>query len=131
VAPRFRALALVLDTAQTPGDVYVLDRKSNAVARWTESKVEGTRCQPFPHAAAIGWTSFDGREITGFITMPPRASPGADRSLSTSTAGPRRRHAGFQGRWNYYVNELGIALIEPNVRGSSGYGRRSYRSTME
>src|SRR4029078_7957250 len=35
------ALALVLDTAQTPGDVYVLDRKSNAIARWTESKVEG------------------------------------------------------------------------------------------
>ena len=30
---------------------------------------------------------------------------------------------GFQSRWNYFVNELGIAIIEPNVRGSSGYGK--------
>ena len=27
------------------------------------------------------------------------------------------------GRWNYFVNELGIALIQPNVRGSTGYGK--------
>ncbi len=30
---------------------------------------------------------------------------------------------GFIGRWNYYVNELGVAIIEPNVRGSTGYGK--------
>ena len=26
-------------------------------------------------------------------------------------------------RANYYMNELGIALICPNIRGSSGYGK--------
>ena len=30
---------------------------------------------------------------------------------------------GFFGRWNYFIDELGIALIEPNVRGSTGYGK--------
>jgi dipeptidyl aminopeptidase/acylaminoacyl peptidase len=30
---------------------------------------------------------------------------------------------GFLGRWNYYIDELGIAIIEPNVRGSTGYGK--------
>ena len=30
---------------------------------------------------------------------------------------------GFLGRWNYFIDELGIALIEPNVRGSTGYGK--------
>ena len=30
---------------------------------------------------------------------------------------------GWQGRANYFVQELGIALLEPNVRGSSGYGK--------
>jgi len=70
------ALALVLDTAQTPGDVYVLDRKSNAVARWTESKVEGLDASRFRTQQAIRWTSFDGREITGFITRPPESFNG-------------------------------------------------------
>jgi dipeptidyl aminopeptidase/acylaminoacyl peptidase len=30
---------------------------------------------------------------------------------------------GFQGRWNYFTQAMGIALIEPNVRGSTGYGK--------
>jgi dipeptidyl aminopeptidase/acylaminoacyl peptidase len=30
---------------------------------------------------------------------------------------------GFQGRGNYLLNELGVAIIEPNVRGSTGYGK--------
>jgi dipeptidyl aminopeptidase/acylaminoacyl peptidase len=30
---------------------------------------------------------------------------------------------GFPGRWDYYMNELGIAMIAPNVRGSTGYGK--------
>jgi dipeptidyl aminopeptidase/acylaminoacyl peptidase len=29
----------------------------------------------------------------------------------------------FQGRWNYFLNEIGVALIYPNVRGSTGYGK--------
>jgi dipeptidyl aminopeptidase/acylaminoacyl peptidase len=29
----------------------------------------------------------------------------------------------FQGRSNYFLNELGIALLFPNVRGSAGFGR--------
>ena len=30
---------------------------------------------------------------------------------------------GFLGRWNYFLDELGIAIIQPNVRGSTGYGK--------
>jgi pimeloyl-ACP methyl ester carboxylesterase len=30
---------------------------------------------------------------------------------------------GFLGRWNYFLNELGIALVYPNVRGSTGFGK--------
>ena len=30
----------------------------------------------------------------------------------------------FVGRSNYLLNELGIAIIYPNVRGSSGFGRK-------
>ena len=118
------ALALVLDTAQTPGDVYVLDRQSNAVARWTESKVEGLDASRFRTQQPIGWTSFDGREITGFITLPPPSFAGRRPVIVDIHGGPEAQaRPGFQGRWNYYVNELGIALIEPNVRGSSGYGK--------
>ena len=53
-----------------------------------------------------------------------RASPAGGRCWSTSTAAPRARpQFGFLGRYNYFIEELGIAVIQPNVRGSSGFGK--------
>ena len=118
------ALAFALDTAQTPGDVYVLDRASNLVKRWTESKVAGLDASAFRSQQPIRWVSFDGREIGGFVTRPPPKFTGRRPVMMHIHGGPESQaRPGFQGRWNYYVDELGIALIEPNVRGSSGYGK--------
>jgi dipeptidyl aminopeptidase/acylaminoacyl peptidase len=118
------ALAFVLNSAQSPGDVYVLDRASNAVVRWTESKVEGLDARAFRSQEPIRWTSFDGREITGFLTRPPAKFTGRRPVMIQIHGGPEgQARPGFLGRWNYYINELGIAIIEPNVRGSSGYGK--------
>ena len=33
----------------------------------------------------------------------------------------------FSGRYNYVINELGVALIEPNVRGSTGFGKTFHK----
>ena len=118
------ALAFVLDSAQSPGDVYVLDRATNAVARWTESKVEGLDAGAFRSQQPIAWKSFDAREITGFITRPPPKFTGRRPVMIQIHGGPEAQaRPGFLGRWNYYVNELGIAIVEPNVRGSTGYGK--------
>src|SRR5439155_1891231 len=64
-------LAFDLDSAQSPGDVYVFELASRRVTRWTESKVEGLDATRFPAAEPIAWKSFDAREITGFIVRPP------------------------------------------------------------
>jgi len=118
------ALAFVLNSAQSPGDVYVLDRTSGTVARWTESKVEGLDARAFRSQEPIRWKSFDGREITGFITRPPSKFAGRRPVMIQIHGGPEAQaRPGFIGRWNYYVNEMGIAIIEPNVRGSTGYGK--------
>jgi len=143
--PDSTALAFNLDSSRSPGDVYVLDVAANRVSRWTESKVEGLDASRFAVQAPIEWKSFDGRPITGFIARPPSpatAGPSQGRELagarsgrdSTFTGkrpvmiqihgGPEgQARPGFIGRWNYYVNELGVAVFEPNVRGSTGYGR--------
>jgi dipeptidyl aminopeptidase/acylaminoacyl peptidase len=117
-------LAFVLNGAQSPGDVYVLDRTSNAVTRWTESKVDGLDASAFRSQQPIRWTSFDGREVTGFITRPPPKFTGRRPVMIQIHGGPEAQaRPGFLGRWNYYINELGVAIIEPNVRGSNGYGK--------
>ena len=118
------ALAFNLNSAQSPGDVYVLEVPGNKVARWTEAKVEGLDASRFAVQTPIEWKSFDGRTISGFIARPPSTFTGKRPVMIQIHGGPEAQaRPGFLGRWNYYVNELGVAIIEPNVRGSSGYGK--------
>ena len=66
-------------------------------------------------------TARDGLELTGWLYRPQGETVGAVMFLHGGPEGQAR--PGFLGRWNYYVNELGVAIIEPNVRGSGGFGR--------
>jgi dipeptidyl aminopeptidase/acylaminoacyl peptidase len=72
----------------------------------------------------IRWPSFDGREITGFYYRPPARFTGKRPVIINIHGGPEgQSRPGFLGRSNYFLNELGVAVIYPNVRGSTGYGK--------
>ncbi len=119
-----RDLAVNVNSAQSPGDVYVIDVRTNTVARWTESRVEGLDAASFQTPQLVSWKSFDGLTISAFITRPPATFTGKRPVLITIHGGPEAQaRPGFLGRWNYFVNELGIAVIQPNVRGSRGFGK--------
>ena len=78
----------------------------------------------FPEAELVRWESFDGKEISGFLYKPPAKFTGKWPVLVVIHGGPEgQSQPTFLGRSNYYLNELGIALIYPNVRGSTGYGK--------
>src|SRR6202034_3385997 len=66
----------------------------------------------------------DGKMISGFLYRPSAKFTGKRPVLIEIHGGPEgQTRPDFLGRYNYYVNELGIALISPNVRGSTGYGK--------
>ncbi|MET0732153.1 MAG: prolyl oligopeptidase family serine peptidase [Casimicrobiaceae bacterium] len=119
-----RDLAVTIASAQSPGDAYAIDVRDNKVTRWTESKVAGLDATQFRSAERIEWKSFDGRPIGGFIVRPPAKFAGKRPVLISIHGGPEAQaRPGFMGRWNYFVDVMGVALIEPNVRGSTGYGK--------
>jgi dipeptidyl aminopeptidase/acylaminoacyl peptidase len=119
-----RDLAVTVNSAQSPSDVFVIDVPDNTVTRWTQTTVPGLDASKFRSAEAIEWKSFDGRTIGGFIVRPPSAFAGRRPVIVSIHGGPEAQaRPGFLGRWNYFVNELGIAIVQPNVRGSTGYGK--------
>jgi len=119
-----RDLAVTMASAQSPGDAYVVDVRDNAVVRWTESKVPGLDAARFRSSERIEWTSFDGRAISGFLTRPPASFAGKRPVIVSIHGGPEAQaRPGFMGRWNYFIDVMGVAVIQPNVRGSSGYGK--------
>jgi dipeptidyl aminopeptidase/acylaminoacyl peptidase len=119
-----RELGFSIVNARGPGDVYSVDVPSGKLARWTNSET-AVKTDAFPEAELVKWKSFDGKEISGFLYRPPAARfPGKRPVLVVIHGGPEgQSQPTFLGRGNYYLNELGIALIFPNVRGSTGYGK--------
>jgi len=116
-------LAFSLTNAQGAGDCYSLDVGSTRLERWTMSET-AVKTDAFPAAELVHWKSFDGKMISGFLYKPPAKFTGKRPVLVMIHGGPEgQSQPVFLGRANYYLNELGIALIYPNVRGSTGYGK--------
>ncbi len=118
-----RDLGFSLNNARGPGDAYSIDVTTRKMERWTASET-AVKTDSFPEAELVKWKSFDGKMISGFLYKPPAKFAGKRPVLVVIHGGPEGQSLPtFLGRSNYYLNELGIALIFPNVRGSTGYGK--------
>jgi dipeptidyl aminopeptidase/acylaminoacyl peptidase len=119
-----RDLGFIMNSARSPLDVYSLDTRAGKVERWTESETGGLNTSVFSEAQLVRWKSFDDRMISGFLYMPPPRFTGPRPVMIDIHGGPEgQSRPFFLGRNNYYLNELGVAILFPNVRGSSGYGK--------
>ncbi len=105
-------------------DVYSIDVSRGRVERWTFSEMGGANPETLPDAEIARWKSFDGLEISGVLYRPPASFTGPRPVIINVHGGPvERERPRAIGRSTYFRNELGIAIIYPNSRGSSGFGR--------
>ncbi len=120
-----KLLAFNLVSARAPGAVFTLNVDSGRLTRWTNTAFRGVNPMDFVEPKVVRWKSFDGLSISGFLYQPDAQKfPGKRPVVIDIHGGPESQaRAGFLGRNNYLINELGIALIMPNVRGSSGFGK--------
>jgi dipeptidyl aminopeptidase/acylaminoacyl peptidase len=119
-----RDLGFNLSSARSSSDVFSLDVQTGKVERWTFSETGGLNTSDFPEPELIHWKSWDGRNISGFLYRPSAKFTGKRPVIVNIHGGPEGQfRPSFPGRWDYYMNELGAAMIAPNVRGSTGYGK--------
>jgi len=131
-SPDGRRLGMTLNTATTPSDVFVLDLGSGPtafgeLARWTFSEVGGLDTGAFASPELVHYPTFDSvagapRETPAFLYRP--AGPGPHPVVVSIHGGPESQYRpAFSSTIQLWVAHLGVAVIAPNVRGSSGYGR--------
>jgi dipeptidyl aminopeptidase/acylaminoacyl peptidase len=118
-------LLFSLNRAQGPSQLYSLMPASGRVEQWTRAYAPpGVDMASFADQQIIRWKSFDGRSISGLLNPPPARFTGKRPVMILIHGGPEGQATmGFKNRYNYFINELGMAVIEPNVRGSSGFGK--------
>ena len=119
-----RDLGFNLSSARSPVDVFSIDVTTGKLDRWTHSESGGLNTETFSAAELIRWKSFDDRTISGFLYMPPARFTGPRPVIINIHGGPESQaRPGFLARSNYFLNALGVALVYPNVRGSTGFGK--------
>ena len=120
-----KSLFFSQSTFDSSSDIYRLDLASNKIERWTESEQGEMQKSDMAQPKLIEWTSFDGMKISGFYYPASKKFTGKRPVLINIHGGPEGQSmASSLGSGNYYTNELGIATIYPNVRGSSGFGKK-------
>lgn len=122
-----KRLAFSAETAQSPRDVYVYDLTKNALERWTRSEPGPVDTNTFVTPQLVHYPTWDrvgGRQrtLSAFLYMPK--TPGPHPVLIHIHGGPESQYRpGYEAYFQFLVNELGYAVVAPNVRGSSGYGK--------
>lgn len=117
-------LAFNFKNPRTPNDVYALDVRTGKVEVWSRSVTGGVDTSKFSLPEIIRWKTFDGRALSSYLYRPPAKFTGKRPVIIDIHGGPEEQYRpSFGYEHNYFLNELGVAKIYPNVRGSSGFGR--------
>lgn len=117
-------IGLTYGSARSQFDAYTINLKKKTFTRWTESETAGINTSVLSEAKVVRWKGFDGLALSGFLYMPPAKFSGKHAVIIDVHGGPEGQASPtFLGRDNYLLNELGVAIIYPNVRGSTGFGK--------
>lgn len=124
VAP-WGEIGITFTSARSAADAFSIDPKTLKITRWTESETGGLDVTKNVEPELVTVKSFDGLAVSGFLYRPdPAKFPGKRPMIMNVHGGPEgQSRPGFQGRSNYLLNGLGVAIFYPNVRGSTGYGK--------
>ena len=110
--------ALDADESDTEGSSV-----DSTVTRWTRASTAGIPPETFVEPELVRYPTFDDREIPAFFSVPETVPSGGAPVIVDIHGGPEsQRRPSFSGLRQYFLSR-GYALFEPNVRGSSGYGR--------
>ena len=120
--PDGNRLGFTFRSATTPSDVFSVDFRTRKLTRWTRSELGGMDAGRLVEPELVRYPTFDGRSIPAFVYRPEGAGP--HPVIVSIHGGPESQsRPSFSSTTQYYVNELGTAVIYPNVRGSRGYGK--------
>ena len=104
-------------------NIHVVDARSGESQRWTDASTAGIPRETFLEPQLVHYPTFDGREIPSFFSVPDHVPAGGAPVIVDIHGGPEsQRRPSFRSLKQYFLNN-GYAVFEPNVRGSSGYGK--------
>ncbi|MEF8860092.1 MAG: S9 family peptidase [Halolamina sp.] len=115
--------AVTVTASSENTNVHVADARTGESERWTNAATAGIPRETFIEPQLVHFPTFDDREIPAFFSVPDDVPEGGAPVIVDIHGGPEsQRRPSFRAVKQYFLNN-GYAVFEPNVRGSSGYGK--------
>ena len=108
--------------ADDPGTYYVFDRAARRLEIFA-SPYAGLQGRPFAPVRPVSYPSRDGLTIRGYLTLPPGRPERALPLIVMPHGGPFLRDSWTFNPEVQFLVSRGYAVLQPNFRGSTGYGR--------
>lgn len=145
-SPDQSKIAFSFSSSQNNGDIWIYDIKLKKLSQVTQSDRAGIDAKTFVTPELVKFTTFDGKEIPAWYYPPqgveylklrnqPKRVFAFSKNLGTRLqsvkvpvivsvhGGPEgQSRPGFNALFQYYSSR-GYAILDPNVRGSTGYGK--------
>ena len=118
-----RSLALVITGATQPADVWIMDVASGAFRQVTRSPHAGVDLAKLVRPELVKFEAHDGLELSGWLYRPALAGSPFPIVLSFHGGPEGQERPGFNSQYQALLSR-GIGVLAPNVRGSSGFGKR-------
>ena len=131
-SPDGKKLGVLLMTPTHCAEVFIFDLVDKTLDQITHSMLGGIDESNLVEPELINYPTFDGREIPAWMFRPESASPTQKAPFILSIhGGPEWQERPiyiYSGMYQYWLS-LGIGVLAPNIRGSTGYGK-SYQKLI-
>ncbi len=116
------SIAVLLNRPTHPFEIFIIDLKAGQTRQITDGMLGGISPEFFVEPELVHYPTFDGRMIPAWLYRPKGQGPfGAVLSIHGGPESQERPTYAYNGLYQYLVSR-GIAVLAPNVRGSTGYG---------
>jgi len=119
-SPGERYLGVFLRTDAAPHTPYALDLRTGEARQLENPLPDSLRARSMVVGESVRVPSFDGKSVPAFAYRPQRDPVGA---IILVHGGPTSQSRRTFGAFTQYLVSKGYAVLVPNVRGSTGYGK--------
>jgi dipeptidyl aminopeptidase/acylaminoacyl peptidase len=124
-----RRLVAHVGTPSTPGTYLLVDLDKNSMQpiAQIQPSLASTKGNP---VRSVHYRARDGLQIEGVLTLPAAREPKKLPLIVLPHGGPAARDSEGWDWWTQYLAQLGYAIVQPNYRGSTGYGSAFFDKGM-
>ena len=116
-------LAFSFSSSRYNGDIWIYDLKTRSLQQVTQSDRSGIPQDSFVAPELVKFKSFDGLDVRAWYYKPASTPKSALPVIVSVHGGPEgQERPGFNPLYQYCLSR-GYAILAPNVRGSTGYGK--------